>query len=43
MVEIKFFLHDNDYETNFLKFDNNIINQPELSELLYFAPGTKKK
>ena len=32
----------NDYELHFHKFNQNIIFQPELSEILYFNPKTKE-
>jgi len=32
----------NHFENHFHQFDKNIIYQPELSDLLYFSPGTKE-
>ena len=32
----------NDFERHFHKFNKNIIYQPELSDLLFYLPGTKK-
>ena len=39
--ENKIILPDNHYETHFHGFQKNIIVQPELSNLLYYLPGTK--
>lgn len=38
----KIYSPDNDFETHFHKFDKNIIYQPELSDLLFYLPKTKK-
>ena len=38
----KIFYPNNDYETHFHKFKKDIIYQPELSELLYYTPGTNE-
>ena len=38
----KIFFPDNDYETHNHKFSKNIIFQPELSEILYYIPGTNE-
>ena len=37
----KIYYPDNHYETHYHKFSQNIIYQPELSNLLYYIPGTK--
>ena len=39
--EKKIFLPDNHYETHYHGFPKEIISQPELSNLLYYLPGTK--
>jgi len=39
--ENKIFLPDNHYETHYHGFSKNIIIQPELSDLLFYLPGTK--
>ena len=36
------FFPDNDFETHYHRFNKNIIYQPELSEILYFLPGTNE-
>ena len=33
---------DNDFETHYHKFDDNIIYQPKLSDILYYNPKTKE-
>ena len=38
----KIFLPDNDFETHYHKFHRDIIIQPELSNILYYIPETKK-
>ena len=38
----KIFLPDNDFETHYHKFHRDIIFQPELSNILYYIPETKK-
>ena len=38
----RIFFPNNDYETHFHKFNKDIIYQPELSEILYYIPGTKE-
>ena len=38
----KIIFPDNDYETHNHKYLKNIISQPELSEILYYIPGTKE-
>ena len=38
----KIYSPDNDFETHFHKFGKNIIYQPELSDLLFYLPKTKK-
>ena len=40
--EKKIFLPDNHYEAHYHGFPQEIISQPELSNLLYYLPGTKK-
>ena len=40
--EKKIFLPDNHYEIHYHGFPKEIISQPELSNLLYYSPGTKK-
>ena len=40
--EKKIFLPDNHYETHYHGFPKEIISQPELSNLLYYLPGTKE-
>jgi len=40
--EKKIFLPDNHYEMHYHGFPKNIISQPELSNLLYYSPGTKE-
>ena len=40
--EKKIFLPDNHYETHYHGFPKEIIKQPELSNLLYYFPGTKE-
>ena len=40
--ENKIYVPDNNFETHFHKFPKNIITQPELSEILYYSPGTKE-
>ena len=37
----KIYFPNNDYETHFHKFSKSIIYQPELSQILYYIPGTK--
>ena len=39
--EKKIFLPDNHYEAHYHGFPEEIISQPELSNLLYYLPGTK--
>jgi glycosyltransferase involved in cell wall biosynthesis len=39
--EKKIFLPDNPYETHYHGFPKEIISQPELSNILYYFPGTK--
>ena len=36
------FFPDNDFETHYHKFNKNLIYQPELSDILYFLPGTNE-
>ena len=38
----KIFLPSNDFEINFHNFEDNIIYQPELSDLLHYLPKTKE-
>ena len=38
----KIYYPDNHFETHYHGFTNNITYQPELSNILYFSPGTKK-
>ena len=38
----KIYLPDNDFETHYHKFDDNIIYQPKLSDILYYNPKTKE-
>jgi len=38
----KIFFPNNDFETHYHKFGKNIISQPELSNILYYLPGTKE-
>ena len=40
--EKKIFLPNNHYEMHYHGFPKEIISQPELSNLLYYSPGTKK-
>ena len=40
--EKKIFLPDNHYETHYHGFPKDIISQPELSNLLYYLPGTNE-
>jgi len=40
--EKKIFLPDNHYEMHYHGFPKKIISQPELSNLLYYSPGTKE-
>ena len=40
--EKKIFLPDNHYEIHYHGFPNEIISQPELSNLLFYSPGTKE-
>ena len=40
--EKRIFLPDNHYETHFHGFPKEIISQPELSNLLYYLPGTQE-
>ena len=41
-IKNKIFLPDNDFETHYHKFHRDIIFQPELSNILYYIPETKK-
>ena len=38
----KIFYQDNNFVTHYHKFNKNIIYQPELSNILYYKPGTKE-
>ena len=38
----KIYLPDNDFETHYHKFEKKIIYQPELSDILFYHPKTKK-
>ena len=38
----KIYLPKTDYETHYHKFNKEIINQPELSNILYYDPSTKE-
>ena len=38
----KIYLPNNDFETHYHKFDEKIIYQPELSDILYYNPKTKE-
>ena len=38
----KIFLPDNDFESHYHNFNKSIIYQPELSNLLYYLPGTSE-
>ena len=40
--EKKIFLPDNHYEIHYHGFPKEIISQPELSNILYYSPGTKQ-
>ena len=40
--EKKIFLPDNPYETHYHSFSKEVISQPELSNLLFYIPGTKE-